>query len=256
MGAQPTSVKAWLGEYGKNPQNIITDSGADITLISQEIWKKMENPPKIKTGQPLKLVQVIGNAELTGYVTIPIFIDTDGGPVEMQLEAYVVKGMTTPLLLGNDFADQYSISIIRDEGSTYLTFGDTGRKTYVSNCVGPHFVTNDGHCFSVKRFDPKQRSRNHRKNQKSKRKAKERKRQGSVRASGTTIILPHHVAKVPVTVNFPSNCSSIYVERYFNVNKSLDQVYAAPDSLISSDNPFLQVANFSDKPIKIFPGQV
>ncbi len=36
----------------------------------------------------------------------------------------------------------------------------------------------------------------------------------------------------------------------------MDNVYAAPDSLISSEQPFLQIANFSDSPIRIFPGQV
>ncbi len=113
-------VKAWIGEYGKVQENIIADSGADITLVSQEVLKKMKDPPRIKTGQPLNLVQVTGNAELKGFVTFPIFIDTDQGPVELSLDAYVVKGMTAPLLLGNDFADQYCISIIREEGSTHL----------------------------------------------------------------------------------------------------------------------------------------
>lgn len=223
MGVQPTSVKAWIGEYGKVPENIIADSGADITLVSQEVLKKMEDPPKIKTGQPLNLVQVTGNAELKGFVTFPIFIDTDQGLVELSLDAYVVKGMTAPLLLGNDFADQYSISIIREEGTTHLLFGESGRHVAVSNSVGPHLKTEDGHCFSVTRKnDPKaDKARQHRKNQKKKKLAKERKQQGYVRSATLVNILPKQVVKVPVTANFPSHCTCLYVERFFNLNKNL-----------------------------------
>jgi len=41
------------------------------------------------------------------------------------VEAYVIKGMSTPFILGNDFADQYSILVIRQEGSYFIEFGDS-----------------------------------------------------------------------------------------------------------------------------------
>jgi hypothetical protein len=82
----------------------------------------MENPPKVKTGQKINLIQVTGSSKISGYVTVPIYFDSDNGPVQLEIEAYVVKGMTTPLILGNDFADQYSISLIREGPDSYLLY--------------------------------------------------------------------------------------------------------------------------------------
>lgn len=36
LGAKATTTDVWLGEYGKNPQSLIADSGSDISLISQD----------------------------------------------------------------------------------------------------------------------------------------------------------------------------------------------------------------------------
>ena len=111
LESSATTSKIWLGEYGKNLQILVADSGSDITLISQKVLNEMENPPRIKTGQKINLIQVTGTSKISGYVTVPIFFDTDSGPVQLEIEAYVVMGMTTPIILGNDFADQYSISL-------------------------------------------------------------------------------------------------------------------------------------------------
>ena len=43
----------------------------------------------------------------------------------MGIEAYIVKDMNVPLILGNDFADQYSLSIIWDNGNTSLKLGNS-----------------------------------------------------------------------------------------------------------------------------------
>ena len=79
LGAQPTTVNAWLGSYGKNLVKLVADSGADITLISDKTLKQMEAPPKIKNGLPIQVVEITGGTTITGYVTLPIFIDTDKG---------------------------------------------------------------------------------------------------------------------------------------------------------------------------------
>jgi len=88
----------------------------------------MQNPPKIKQGQRINLVQVTGNASISGLCR---------------------QGMTSPFILGNDFADQYSISVIRQEGGCNLEFGDSGRRMVVENSVSPPFTDEDGHAFKV-----------------------------------------------------------------------------------------------------------
>jgi hypothetical protein len=39
----------------------------------------------------------------------------------MEIEAYIIKGMSTSLILGNDFADQYELLILRSEGQTFAS---------------------------------------------------------------------------------------------------------------------------------------
>lgn len=72
-------------------------------------------------------MQVTGKSTISGFVEFPVSFDTEDGPVSLDVEAYVVKGMNTPFLIGNDFAEQYALSTIRKGTDSYLLFGDTGR---------------------------------------------------------------------------------------------------------------------------------
>ena len=109
----------------------------------------LPNPPRIHSGERINLVQVTGSATLGGYVKIPLEFDTLEGPVILELEAYVVKGMNTPFILGNDFGDQYQLSLLRQGDRSFLVFGDTGRQIEVFNSVGPTFVDDMGQTFRV-----------------------------------------------------------------------------------------------------------
>ena len=88
-------------------------------------------------------------------------------PFKINVEAYVVKGMSTPLILGNDFADQYSISVIRQEGSCAIEFGDSNRRMPVNNSVSPPFLDEDGHTFKLRVLNSSAKS-THRNNQRFK----------------------------------------------------------------------------------------
>jgi hypothetical protein len=112
LGAQATQVMATINSLESNSTKVIVDSGSDITLSVFKSLLKMQNPPKIRQGQRINLVQVTGNASISGYFEIDLYFHTPEGPVKINVEAYVVKGMTSPFILGNDFADQYSISVI------------------------------------------------------------------------------------------------------------------------------------------------
>jgi len=67
--------------------------------------------PKIKKGQKINLIPSYWKVSISGYVELDLYFRTKEGPVKIRVEAYVVKGMTTPLILGNDFVDQYSLSV-------------------------------------------------------------------------------------------------------------------------------------------------
>lgn len=109
----------------------------------------MISQPKIRTGQRIRLIQVTGDAIITGYVTLDLYINTNEGPVLIKVEAYVVKGMSASFILGNDFADQYSISLLREAGQSTLLFGKSGRSKEVHNSITSTFLNEDGHAFKV-----------------------------------------------------------------------------------------------------------
>lgn len=129
---------------------VIIDSGSDITLISQKTLDRMLKAPKICAGQHIKLIQVTGKTIITGYVILDLIFRTPKGPVKINVEAYVVKGMSAEFILGNDFTDQYSISIIRNDGESSLIFGKSGRSVVVHNSLTTPFLDEDGHTFKVR----------------------------------------------------------------------------------------------------------
>jgi hypothetical protein len=80
----------------------------------------MQNPPKIRQGQRINLVQVTRNSSISRYVEVDLYFHILESPVKINVEAYVVKGMSSPFILGIDFADQYSILVIQQEGGCNL----------------------------------------------------------------------------------------------------------------------------------------
>ena len=110
----------------------------------------MLKPPKIRMGQWIKLIQVTSKAIIMGYVILNLIFRMLEGPVQLNIEAYVVKGMSAEFILGNDFADQYSISVLRDEGETRLKFRRSGRSVRVHNSLATPFFDEDGHAFKVR----------------------------------------------------------------------------------------------------------
>ena len=136
----------------------------------------MEIIPKIKLGQKINLIQVTGKATISGYVSLDLHFHTEEGPVRMNVEAYVVKGMSTPFILGNDFAAQYSISVLRRDGESELELGESGRRIKVETSISLPFLDDEGHTFKIRylRTSPGLSSKKgtHQKNQKFKHKTK------------------------------------------------------------------------------------
>ena len=91
----------------------------------------------------------MGNASISEYVNIDLYSHTLDGPVKINVKAYVVNGMSTPLVLGNDFADKYSISVIHQEGSCTIEFGDSDQRMPVNNSVSLPFLDEDGQTFKL-----------------------------------------------------------------------------------------------------------
>ena len=150
LGAKATEAYTSINDIDTKPISVIIDSGSDITLISQKTLDQMLKAQKVRLGQWIKLIQVTGKAVITGYIILDLVFRTPEGPVQLNVEAYIVKETSVEFILGNDFADQYSISVIRDEGETTLKFGRSGRSVRVHNSLSTPFIDENGHAFKVR----------------------------------------------------------------------------------------------------------
>lgn len=178
----------------------------------------------------------------------------------MNVEAYVVKGMSTPFILGNDFALQYSISVIREDMNMKIQLGNSGRSVEADDTDFSSPLDDDGHAFKVTiGMTPHSsipRNRLHRKNQKIKKRLRRGKMNAEVR-SVRRIVIPPEVSKaVPVKAFFPRNANTLFVERQVDSSGNADNIFGSADSFISRQNCFLHVANFSKSPIVISEGQL
>lgn len=260
LGSKVTEAYASINALDTKPIPVIIDSGSDITLISQKTLDQMLKAPKIRIGQRIKLIQVTGKAIITGYVILDLIFKTPEGPVQMKVEAYVVKGMSADFILGNDFTDQYSISVIREEGETTLKFGTSGRSVRVHNSLSTPFLDEDGHAFKVRvRSDVTSRilkSKAHRKSQVQKKRVRRRQAERQVRSRYQVSIPPESSKLVQVNVDFDDPVSTLFVERSFVSNGNAEELYGTTDTLIDRDDCKVFVSNFSKTPVTIPAGQI
>ncbi|KAJ7227956.1 hypothetical protein C8J57DRAFT_1252193 [Mycena rebaudengoi] len=115
IGTSVLSIKGCVGGIQGEPIDLRIDTCADITLISEEYYRSVPNATPIKMGMPLKLIQLTQEESgIQGFTTVPIFVLTDEGlMIECEAEAYVVPGMSVPILLGEDFQGTYEIGLMR-----------------------------------------------------------------------------------------------------------------------------------------------
>lgn len=103
------------------------DSCADITLLSEEYYRRMKCPPPIRQGREMSLAQLTDSGTtIRGYTKLKIFVLlVTGETIEAEAEAYVVKGMSVPILLGEDFQLNYELGVCRnvEEGTKILFKG-------------------------------------------------------------------------------------------------------------------------------------
>ena len=58
---------------------------------------------RMRQGIWMRLVQLTGDIKCEGYVTLSLYFQSQLGLVRLQnVEAYVLKGLTIPLLIGED----------------------------------------------------------------------------------------------------------------------------------------------------------
>ncbi|KJA15701.1 hypothetical protein HYPSUDRAFT_148736, partial [Hypholoma sublateritium FD-334 SS-4] len=227
------------------------DSGADITLMSEECYNSVEGLPKIRDGMRMKLYHLTGGAKVLGYVRTVIFVNaTDGTIVSFELEAYVVRGMRVPLLLGEDFQSTYEIGIVRHaSGRTEVKVGNRDPRTIeASSAPGVELGFEIRQAFVSQSFV----------RAKAVRRAKARnsteERGYPVVAAQDVIISKGAVHNVKVKADFGTKKEWL-VEKFI-IGTDTPDVLATPATWINSDHPFLPIANPSSRAWCIRAGDV
>ena len=114
LGSKGLHMRARIHELDLSDVKARLDSGADITLISEEFWKSLTNLPQLREGMRMKLYHLTGGAKVLGYIKTELYATAlDGSIVSFELEAYLIRNMNVPILLGEDFQTTYELSVTR-----------------------------------------------------------------------------------------------------------------------------------------------
>ncbi|KAJ7806736.1 hypothetical protein B0H13DRAFT_1929447 [Mycena leptocephala] len=261
IGISVLSVRGRIGSLDSDDLDLRLDSCADITLLSEEFYKQMRSPPPIKQGRKMSLAQLTdGGTTIKGYTKLKVFLSAiSGETIEAEVEAYVVKGMSVPILLGEDFQLNYELGIARNvEEGTRILFKGTPYEVEATG-VEPFAGRAETHCLATNLTTfakDMTKAKQHRR-------AKMRRRRRVLRngAEGKTIcasedykIKAHKCRIVRVDGDFSQDREWL-VERNLLANAE-DSFFSIPNTLISARKPTVPVSNMSDRPRFIRKGEI
>ena len=252
LGSQALHFKGYVQSIGRGEVKARLDSGADITLMSEEFWNKISTLMKPKEGLRMKLYHLTGHAAVLGYVRTRLYTrTTDDTWICFELEAYVVKDMRVPLLLGEDFQTAYELNVKRfASGHCEVSIGSGPKIIPASSALNVDLG------FEIRRAYMNQsfvRS-----------KAACRKRARQLKNSPKDLPSVYAVEDVRIeagTVKYVKVAGSFQgrkdwlVERVVVGTESAD-IMAAPFTWINSDNPVLPMANPGTRPLYVREGEI
>ena len=185
-----------------------------------------------------------------GYVDLPLIFTTDQGPIRADVEACIVKGMTTPLILGNDFADQYSLSIIRNNGESLLKFAGTRRTMKLENSTSDSCKN-----LEVQTFLVKVKKLKHKIKYSIWQKEKKHQENSYFIAQNQETIPPFSARNITYEMKGSKTRNSYYLQ----INKFESQGLTplqVTNSIVTQTEGTLYTCSNSDCPIEIYKGEV
>ncbi|KAH9914540.1 uncharacterized protein B0H18DRAFT_848575, partial [Fomitopsis serialis] len=224
------SFQLRFGSRSHDPVQCRADSGADISLVSQEYLDSLPlaTRPRIRQGLRMNLFQLTGGFRITGYVQTQVYVETEQGhTLKMLAECYVVPGMSSSLLLGEDFHVNYELGITRSltEGSA-IQVGDTGYSIPASSAV---------------RKDP------------DRYRERTKKLRPTAIATQDVRISPHSCRPVPVQASFLER-KSWFIEKTV-LGQSDGSFLLTTPSIIDAEHVYVSVTNPTDRPIIVRKGE-
>jgi hypothetical protein len=219
--------------------------------MSEEFWQKLKDKPPIKEGLRMKLYHLTGHARVLGYVKTLLFTkDIEGTHASFELEAYVVRGMKVPLLLGEDFQTTYELGVKRFvTGANKVLVGQTGRVIPASSTDQVDLGFEIRQAYMTKSFI--------RRKTVSRVKARQRRLRIEdlpVFAAEDVLISAASVHNIKVNGQFEGRDEWVVEKVVISAEDS--SILAAPTTLIQSDKPYLPIANPGVRPRYIRAGEI
>ncbi|KAJ6463790.1 hypothetical protein C8R47DRAFT_1224947 [Mycena vitilis] len=261
LGVSVLSVRGRLGSMDEEEVDLRVDTCADITLVSEEYHQNMKSPPPLRQGHKMSLAQLTNEGTaIRGYVNLPVLMPTTTGEViQSEAEAYVVRGMSVPILLGEDYQLSYELSISHNvEEGTKIRFGDS---PWEVECTGvdsfpgraqAHLVASNLTTYSRKTTKAKEHRRA--KERRHRRKLRNGGAARMLRASEDCCIKAHQCKQLRVEGDFVDGRDWL-VERSLLANAE-DSFFSIPNVLITGRKPIVPVSNMSDRPRIIRKGEI
>ncbi|KDQ49248.1 hypothetical protein JAAARDRAFT_143707 [Jaapia argillacea MUCL 33604] len=227
VGVSVVSMRGKVSHLDNKEIDLRLDSCADISLISLDFYESLKFTPKLRQGLKMKLYWLTEwDTVMSSYVVMLVYVPTKEGLIlEMGVEAYVVPNMTVPVLLGEDFHLNYELSVSRNVEVGTVIHSFVKLKSHRPNKV-----------------------------RKKARKQKFGEDVWLIRAERDYHLLPHTVRNIWVEGDFGKE-KEWMVEKFLlqNADKSF---FAIPNTLISSMNPIIPIANPTNVPRMIRCGEV
>ena len=251
------STKGWVSGLDNERVDLRLDSCADITLISEDFYKSLKRAPRMQQGMKMQLWQLTDKDEsLRGYVRILIFMETTAGEiVESEAEAYIVPRMTVPILLGEDYQLNYEVGVTRNvETGTKINFaGTTHEISAMTVDRTPDFDRMRQSSLLASKY-AKAKTHRRNKSKRLRRKIKFGIEEQTVRAADDYLLKPHQCWKIKVEGQMEEDKEWL-VQKNLLANAN-DSFFAVPNTLISTRNPWIPVANPTDQPCYIRKGEI
>ena len=152
--------------------------------------------------------------------------------------------MNAPIILGNDFADQYSLSIIREDGSTKLRLGTSNQAIPLDSSVDSAYLEVQAMQLEAARVC-------HRRNNK-----KRRRQRGPIRvyALESTSISPGSIKKIAIITSRPLMGHGIFIPSKQLPKRIHNSTII--NSILPSSSSHIHITNDLGIPIQIQPQDI
>ncbi|KAF8998644.1 hypothetical protein BDZ89DRAFT_1096346 [Hymenopellis radicata] len=247
-GISALHIKGYVNSMDSAPVKGKLDSGADITLMSEEFFNSRADLPPLKQGMRIRLYQLTSDAKILGYTTFAYLVETvDGKMVSFEVEAYVVRGMITPLLLSEDFQTSYELGVERRASGHCFVVLPRQVSSSLTVDLGFDIRQSFAHTSSFVRRKLTRRAR-------AKRKIPILATPPPVYAAQDTVLKPGYVQYLEVVADWGGRTSWIVDKVLIADDKS--EIVAIATSWIDASNPYLPMANPGTRPIIIRAGEL